>query len=137
MEAHFKLSDAAFERQFIDCTLPPSLFSHEAHLRLAWIIIKRDGITQAETDIQRHLQRFVASVGATDKYHVTLTVAAVRAVGHFQEQSEADDFKDFIQEFPQLKNDFKALIGSHYSYDVFSSAAARSSFMEPDLLPLS
>jgi len=135
MEKHAELSDAEFERQFAACELDPSIFSHEAHLRLAWIHIDAYGLEQAKQNIQKQLQDFVAHVGAVDKYHTTLTVAAVQGVNHFMKKSKSDNFKDFIQEFPQLKNNFKELIGSHYSFDIFTSAEAKAGFLAPDLLP--
>ena len=135
MEVHYKLSDTEFEKHFIACKLDPSIFSHEAHLRLAWIHIHKYGMEQAVENIQTQLQNFVASAGAVDKYNTTLTIAAVRAVGHFIEKSNTTNFKDFIKEFPQLKNNFKALIESHYSFDVFNSLKAKTEFLEPDLQP--
>ena len=135
MEKHYNLSDLEFEQQFVDCKLDPAIFSHEAHLRLAWININRYGMEQAEKNIQKQLQHFVESVGAKDKYNTTLTIAAIKAVGYFKEKSKADNFKDFIEEFPQLKNNFKALIGSHYSFDIFNSNKAKTTFLEPDLIP--
>lgn len=135
MEAHYKLSDTEFEEQFIDCKLDPSIFSHEGHLRLAWININQYGLEQAEENIQSQLQNFVEFAGAKDKYNTTLTIAAIRAVGHFMAKSNAVNFKDFIEEFPQLKNNFKTLIESHYSFDVFNSLKAKAEFLEPDLLP--
>lgn len=135
MEAHYQLSDSIFEKQFIDCQLDPSIFSHEAHLRLAWINIDRHGFVQAEKNIQAQLQNFVAFVGAKDKYHVTLTVAAIKIVNHFKENSTTDNFKDFIKEHPALKNNFKDLIARHYSFDIFKSKKAQAAFLEPDLLP--
>lgn len=134
MESHFNLSDTEFETQFINCNLHPSIFNHEAHLRLAWINIKQYGMEQAEKNIQEQLQNFVASVGAKDKYHTTLTVAAIRMVGHFVEKSNVTDFKDFIIEFPQLKNNFKGMIEQHYSFDIFSSQKAKVEFMKPDIV---
>lgn len=89
---------------------------------------------QAEKNIQEQLQNFVASVGAKDKYHTTLTVAAIRMVGHFVEKSNVTDFKDFIIEFPQLKNNFKGMIEQHYSFDIFSSQKAKVEFMKPDIV---
>lgn len=133
MEAHRHLSDAEFEQRFANCQLDPALFSHEAHLRLAWIHIQQYGRPQAEFNIQKQLQSFVASVGATDKYHATLTVAAVRIVGHFIQKSSADSFSQFIEEHPSLKTAFKALVEQHYSFDIFSSELAKASFVEPDL----
>lgn len=134
MEAHHQLTNAEFEQQFATCQLDSSLFSHEAHLRLAWIHIQQYGQQQAEINIQKQLQDFVASLGATDKYHATLTVAAVRIVGHFIKNSSAETFSQFMEEYPRLKTAFKGLVEQHYSFDIFSSDAARSSFVEPDLV---
>ena len=134
MEAHFKLSDEEFQCQFASCQLEPALFSHEAHLRLAWLNIKQCGLVEAEERIQNQILNFVEHVGARDKYHTTLTVAAIRAVQNFIKNSKSDNFKDFILEFPELKNDFKALINRHYSFDIFQSKKAKEEFLEPDLV---
>jgi N-formylglutamate deformylase len=135
MEDHYKLSDTDFIQAFIDCKLNPSIFSHEAHLRLAWININQYGIEEAERKIQILLQNFVESVGAKDKYNTTLTVAAISAVGHFFEKSNSENFRDFIIEFLQLKNDLKTLISRHYSFDIFNSIEAKTELIEPDLIP--
>ena len=134
MEKHFELSDAAFEKQFATYKLDPILFSHEAHLRLTWIHIVKYGIAQAEENIQTQLMNFVEFAGAKEKYHKTLTIAAIKAVDHFIRQSKSSNFKDFISEFPELKTDFKTLINSHYSFDVFNSKKAKNEFLKPDVL---
>lgn len=135
MEEHLYLSDAAFESQFEQCQLSPALFSHEAHLRLAWIHIRKYGIKKATENVQAQLLGFVTHVGAHDKYNITLTVAAVKAVAHFMAKSNADTFADFIVVFPQLKYNFKELMACHYSFDIFSSEEAKIAFLEPDLIP--
>ena len=135
MEDHFKLSDGEFEKQFKHFQLDPSIFSHEAHLRLAWIHIHNYGIDEAIKNIQMQLQNFVAHVDAKDKYNVTLTVAAVKAVHHFMQKSQSSNFKDFISEFPRLKYNFKELLSYHYGIDIFNSKEAKSRLLEPDLLP--
>ncbi|GAB4036983.1 hypothetical protein [Spirosoma gilvum] len=135
METHFDLSDEAFEQQFEACTLPPAIFSHEAHLRLAWIYIRKYGTEKAVETVCRQLINYVDSLGARDKYNQTLTVAAVRAVSHFVDRSNADTFYDFIQQFPRLKDNFKALIATHYQVDIFNSDLAKRTYIEPDLLP--
>ena len=135
MENHFKLSDSEFEEQFENCKLDPSIFSHEAHLRLAWIHIKNYGIEKAIQNVQAQLQNFVNHVGAKDKYNVTLTIAAVKAVYHFMLKSESDNFKDFIEEFPRLKHNFKELLNCHYGIDILNSERAKAKFLEPDLIP--
>lgn len=135
MEKHFKLSDFEFEQQFIKCELEPSDFSHEAHLRLAWININQYGVKQAEKNIQQQLQKFVEFIGAKDKYNVTLTLAATRVVYHFMLKSKSNSFRDFIAEFPRLKDNFKEFINTHYSFDIYNSNRAKMEFLEPDLTP--
>jgi hypothetical protein len=131
---HYDLSDLEFEQQFAACTLDPAVFSHEAHLRLAWIHIKKSGADGAVKNINAQLVKYVNHLGAQEKYNKTLTVAAVRAVNHFMQKSAADNFQDFISEFPRLIHSFKELIAQHYSTDIFNSEKAKADFLEPDLL---
>jgi len=84
MEKHFNLSDIEFKKQFLKCELSPADFTHEAHLRLAWLFIDKYGIRNAENKIQSSLKKFVEFSRAKDKYNVTLTVAATKAVHHFK-----------------------------------------------------
>ena len=133
---HNQLSDFEFTKQFIKGTLNPKVFNHEAHLRLAWLYIDQSGIKQAEEDIQNQLQNFVEIVGAKDKYHKTLTIVAIRIVNHFMQKSKSNNFADFINEFPQLKFEFKELVNTHYSFNIFNSAKAKTEFLKPDLLQL-
>jgi len=135
MENHFQWSDFEFKNQFENCELNPSLFSHEAHLRLAWIHINTYGIDVALSNIPSQIKNFVKRVGAEDKYNETLTLAAIKAVYHFMLKSESNTFKNFIKEFPRLKNSFRNLIDTHYGFDIFNSELAKSQFLEPDLLP--
>ncbi len=135
MEEHFRLCDSEFEQQFFECQLDPEIFTHEAHLRLAWINIEKYGIEKAESKIQDQLQKFVASLGAKDKYNTTLTLAATRAVYHFMRKSKSESFKDFINEFPKLKQNFKELMARHYGFDIYHNQKAKAQFIEPDLLP--
>lgn len=135
MEKHFELSDAEFEKTFNKGKLDPEIFSHEAHLRLAWIHIKKYGPEKAEIHIQDQLQKFVKSVRAEGKYNATLTVASIKAVYHFMSKSHSTSFEGFINEFPRLKSDFKALLSNHYGFDIYNSEKAKAKFLEPDLLP--
>lgn len=135
MRDHYQLTDKEFESQFLNCTLDSSLFNHEAHIRLAWIHISNYGVDQAILNVDEQLIKFVASLGAEDKYNKTVTVAAVKAVYHFIQKSKSNNFKDFIDEFPRLKTNFKELLSQHYSIDIFNSENAKASFLEPNLLP--
>ena len=135
MESHFDISDALLEAQFRAGILPPAVFSHEAHLRLAWIHIRHYGVETAIENVCSQLKAFVKTVGAEEKYNETLTVAAIRAVYHFMLKSEATDFSSFIQQYPRLKYNFKDLMASHYKMDIYNNPFAKLQYIVPDLLP--
>ncbi len=135
MENHRLLSDAEFEAQFANLTFAASDFTHEAHLRLAWIHIKKYGVDQAVENICLQIKALVDHLGVSEKYHATVTEAAVRAVYHFILKSRKEPFLSFMKENPQLISEFKALLNSHYSFDIFKSEAARQKFLVPDIAP--
>jgi len=135
MKNHYQLTEKEFESQFSNCTLDSSIFNHEAHIRLAWIHINKYGIEQALINVDSQLFSYVCSLDAEDKYNKTVTIAAVKAVYHFMQKSESNNFKDFILEHPRLKTNFKDLLSQHYSIDIFNSENTKSSFLEPNLLP--
>jgi hypothetical protein len=135
MEPHFNMTDEHFQQAFENATMDPILFSHEAHLRLAWIHINAFGIDFAIKNVTSQLMNYVTGLGMASKYNETVTIASVRAVYHFMLKSGSDNFKGFIGEFPMLKFNFKELLSQHYGFDVFTSEEARTSFLEPNLLP--
>lgn len=129
-----KLTESEFIFQFENCSLDPSTFDHEAHLRLAWIQIEKFGLEQAIINIQTQLLNFVKHVGAQEKYHQTLTIAAIEIVNQFKTKQSSETFEEFISEFPKLKSNFKQLIEHHYSFDIFNSVEAKNEYLKPDLL---
>ena len=135
MEANVELNDDVFAQQFKECTLNPALFNHEAHLRLAWIHIKKCGVDKAIENICEQLTVFTGSLGASDKYNKTITIAAIKAVNHFINKADIDNFQDFIQTFPRLKFNFKELMAYHYQADIYTLETAKKEYMEPDLVP--
>lgn len=134
MEQHFILSDIEFEEQFENALLDPTIFTHEAHLRLAWIHILKYGETKAIENITEQLQNYVRHLGVTDKYNETLTVAAIKAVKHFIQKQPLETFYEFITTYPRLKTSFKNIIEQHYGFDIFTSTIAKEKYLQPDLL---
>lgn len=135
LENHYQLTNEEFERLFEKGTLPPTLFTHEAHLRLAWVYVNKYGIEQACDKLCDEIKQFDKIHGDGDKFNKTVTVAAARAVYHFMLKSNSDRFSSFMKEFPRLKTAFKDLLNQHYAFDVFSNETAKVSFVEPDILP--
>ncbi|RKS53530.1 hypothetical protein BC962_1782 [Gillisia mitskevichiae] len=135
MNSHFVLSDAQYEKQFATAQLDPALFSHEAHLRLAYIHISNYGIEQAISNITFQLKKYVQNLGAEDKFNMTLSVAAIKAMDHFIKRSSSTNFLSLITEFPRLKYNFKDLMAAHYAIEIYNIPLAKQQFLEPDLLP--
>lgn len=129
------ISDQQFEEQFQDLSLDPQLFNHEGHLRLAWIHLNKYGLEQAIQNLCDQIRKFATHHGAPDKYHCTLTVAAVKTMHHFMQKTDSSSFEDLIETFPRIKYNFKDLIDAHYGFNILASAEAKKEFIEPDLIP--
>ncbi len=132
-ERHRALTDDEFETQFREHTFRPGFFTHEAHFRLAWIHLTRYGLESAIENIRTQIKGYAEAVGATQKYNDTVTVAAVYLTHHFMGKATGKTFEDLMLEFPQLKADFKGVLGQYYSTNIFSNAEAKANYLPPDL----
>ena len=128
--SHFDFSDADFLNDFSNCTFPPTLFTHEAHLRLAWILLKKFDAEKAGEKLCELIQRFDQKFGDGTKYHCTITMAAAQIVNHFMDKKN-ETFHDFIHANPRLMTHFKDLILAHYTDDVFTNQDAAKAYHSP------
>ena len=135
MEKHWKLSEEEFEEKFSTCSFRPLWFTHEAHLRLAWMYITKYGKEIAFEKYSNQLQVFANKYNADGKYNATVTFASIEIMNDFMNESDAYDFQDFMNEYPQLKTDFKGVLQQHYSGDIFTSKEAKEKIIQPDLIP--
>ncbi len=134
MEAHQQLTDQEFAQQFAACTLPPQWFSHTAHLRLAWVLLKEHGLEATQKLMCEQIQNFDRTHGDGTKYHRTLTEAAVQVVHHFVQKSKTQSFDVLLEEFPRLHHNFKSLLLSHYSEQVLFATEAQHAYATPDIM---
>jgi hypothetical protein len=135
MGNHSDLSDSKFEEQFQNMTMDPALFTHKAHLRLAWIHLNKYGEEKAIENICNQIQKFDRRHGDGTKYHTTMTVAAVKVVEHFRSKSNTRSFQELLTENPRILTHFKELLGKHYSKDQLQMEIAKEKYVEPDILP--
>jgi hypothetical protein len=114
-----------------DIVGPGQRFGHRQHIQLAFIAAKQDADA---ADLMRDwIRQIAAAHGVPDKYHETLTVAWARIVAHHA-TADIADFNDLVGRYPALLD--KTLLTRHYSPAVLNSAAARTDWLAPDLLPL-
>lgn len=134
-ELHRKLTDDAFEAAFSDFSLRPGWFTHEAHIRLAFIHVNKYGLTDAVKNMRSQIKAFAENLGIYDKYHDTVTIAAVYMVHDYMQQTDNSSFDSFLQTGGNELRHFKDLLKKHYSYNVFKDPTARKTYVAPDLTP--
>jgi hypothetical protein len=136
MEPHgLSQEDRDFRSDFEACTVPPSSFTHEAHVRLAYVYLVEHDVEAAVQKLREALLTFIEHNGVpSSKFHETITRAWVLAVRHFMARSTSTSSADFIAKNQELL-DSKIML-THYSASVLFSSDARASFVEPDLDPI-
>jgi hypothetical protein len=128
--------DAEFARAFERGEVPPSEFSHLAHVRLAWVYLhEAPTFAAALTHIRDGIQRFAASAGAARKYHETITVLWMRLlIGARARVPVGCTFQDLLDHCPELGD--KDLPLRYYSRERLFSDAARAGWVAPDLVDI-
>lgn len=115
-----------------DGSLPPAQFNHAAHLRVAWELLGQLPPEAAEQRFCELVVAYVRGLGASDRFHRTLSIALMRLVAGRRDPGGGWD--DFRQRNPELFDDAPGLIARHYSAERL--AAGRIDYVGPDLLPL-
>jgi|SRR5579859_7589083 len=127
------MTDQEFLSAFEQRTL--SEFPHRSHIRMAWLYLRTNNWEAGQVHIREGIQRFAAALGASRKYHETITLFWVRIVKHAIDHApEINDFSAFIEKFPFLLD--TKIITAHYSSALLGSEDARRVWREPDLLPM-
>jgi hypothetical protein len=117
------------------CTLPDTAFHHRDHLRLAWIYVCRFGYPAGSERMAASIRRYATHLGATEKYHETVTRAWMDLVQHAVARAQnALNFDELVTANPDLA-DPKAL-AAYYSPERLASPAARQEWVAPDLRSL-
>ncbi len=132
---HLEVSDEQFIKDMEQGGFPPNLFTHEAHIRLAWLYLNQFDEEMAIEKTCQTIQNFDQLHGDGTKFHLTLTVASVKVVHHFKKKSNATSFIGFINENPRLNNAFKSSILKQYGTNPLNLENAKAKFIAPDQLP--
>jgi hypothetical protein len=130
-DPHAALTDDEFLARFEAHAL--DVFSHRDHVRVAFAYARRGGV-HAAVEGSRRIRGFAEALGATRKYHETMTVAWARVVGRLASDAAPLPFPAFLDAHPELLR--RDLLSAHYGAAVLFSEAARAAFVEPDLVPL-
>lgn len=126
-------TDQQFARDFASGALPPADFTHEGHLRLAYVYLCEQNLESAYSRLKTELQAFLRRNKVDPKkYHETMTRAWMMAVDAFMHRiGETGDFAEFKTKSAPLLS--TQVMFTHYSEELLLSEQARIEFIEPDL----
>jgi hypothetical protein len=147
------MTDDEFLAAFEGCTLTRKHWTHEAHVRMAWLYLMRTESDAVVFDrVRNGIKKLNAEFVEQDKarcvilapkapdprglsgYHETVTVAFVTVIA--SRIVPGEDFATFRARNPDLfDRTFPALL-KHYTPERLFSETAKAEFLEPDLEPL-
>src|SRR5437868_1676729 len=110
------MSDAELLYAFENCTLPASCWTHEAHIRMAWLYLRDDEEATALQLIRSGIQRFNDRVlKKALAYHETITVAFTRLIAHHRSLLPLNHtFEDFKLDAAELLDRKMTPLLKHY-----------------------
>jgi hypothetical protein len=132
---HKDLSDEQFLKRFEELNIEPSLFTHEAHVRLSWIYFNKTRDFQRGLEmISNGIRKFDIEFSGGIKYHHTITTAFAMIIYSRMNKFE-EAWIDFINRNTDLLQS-KSLLSKYYSDDILNSQEAEIKFLKPDKLTL-
>jgi hypothetical protein len=132
------MNDEALVSAFRGKTLPSEAWTHQAHLRMAWLYLNEYSIDEAHVLLRVAIIRLNDAHGlqetVTRGYHETLTRVWLTLVAAGMKSCAAPTSAEFLGE--QLGSLGKDAVLQYYSRERLMSARARAVFVEPDIKPL-
>jgi hypothetical protein len=111
-------------------------FHHASHLHVAWVYLaESSSVQQASSKMRDTLRRFAAASGKPEKYHETITLFWVHLLSRVYAAGGGESLEEIVHANPQLLE--KNFPLTYYSAERLFSDQARTSWVEPDLKPLS
>ncbi len=128
------MTDDEFLAAFEAAAFTRPEWTHEAHVRMAWLYLTRFPAAEALERVRTGIQKLNTKIGSPDGYHETITVAFVRVIAARLEPGE--DFPAFRERNPELFDRTLSALLRHYSKERLHSPEARKEFIDPDREPL-
>ena len=125
------MTDDEFLLAFETCAFTRPEWTHESHVRMAWLYLTRLPFVAALDSVRRGIRKLNAKIGSPDGYHETITAAFVRVIASRVRPGE--DYPAFRDRNPDLLDRTLAALLRHYTKDRLWSPEARSRFIGPDV----
>jgi hypothetical protein len=132
------MDDDELWRRFAQKEFTPAEWTHELHLRTAFLHLARYELDEAHLRMRAGIIRLNERHGLEETpqrgYFETMTRAWLHLVGAARRRTGAASSLELLEKCPELLD--RALPLRHYSKRVLMSARARAIFVEADLEPL-
>jgi hypothetical protein len=111
-------------------------FHHFSHLHVAWVYLaESSSVRQAADKMRDTLRGVAAAAGKPEKYHETITLFWVHLLSRMHAARPGKPLQEIVHANPRLLE--KNFPLAYYSAERLFSDEARTSWVEPDLKPLS
>ena len=120
--------DALVDR-FERLQIEPGAFRHRDHLEAAYGMLRKYPFLEATARYARIIRTMAANAGASEKFHVTITVAFMSLVAERMASTEHGDFETFSRANPDLFS--RDLLNRFYPNGRLDSDVARRIFVMP------
>jgi hypothetical protein len=129
------MNQQEFLTAFHTCALTKAQWTHEAHIRMAWLYIKMYGHWQnAMPHVRQGIRQLNAKINHGMGYNETITQAYLQLVQERIEQGGVTEtWEKFLQTNTDLFNWQEPILLSYYTREMIFSFKARASFVPPDI----
>lgn len=132
------MDDQTLWEGFVAGSLTCAQWTHEAHLRTAFLHAQRYPLDEAHLRLRAGIIRLNERHGLIESsargYFETLTRVWLVLVADARARSGAANSEELLERCPELHD--RALPARYYSKELLSSTRARSIFVAPDRAPL-
>jgi hypothetical protein len=128
------VTDQDLVAKFEDGTLPMACFHHEEHVRVAFLYLREYPVLDVLTRFPCALQRYAAAHGKNGLYHATISWAYIFIIRErIADGARPQTWEEFKQANPELFDAQNPILAKYYRKETLASAAARESFVMPDI----
>ena len=126
------MTDTEFVSAFEACTLPPDLFHHRDHIRLAWLYLREEELPEALARYRNSIRRFASSLGQSQLYHETITFAYLLLIHDRMQRDGGESWCEFESANRDLFSWNPSILDDLYAKETLKSDLARSTYLLPD-----
>lgn len=126
------MTEQEFFEQFENGTLDAKLFTHTAHVKMAWIYLQKSELPEAMRQFTNALKNFAKVNNATGLYNETITFAFLILINERMQYSNDLNWDEFVENNEDLFDWKNSILKKYYHSETLKSLNAKKYFVFPD-----